>query len=254
MLNLKSFPIVLLFIAAVAMPLSAGSVDSVTLESVSVSAGLTSAFGTTFAQLPIDPEHPGPFPLNPPPFPPEALLYSATICRDGDPDCPGGGGGGAGVELLKVRYTNIDISCDVVGGCDSFGTGFTFGGHLTGTAVFTFVLSDVVLTLGSGEYITGNISLELNVGGTYTNSFLSFDSRDGNTFGPTIPILISGTDVPYTAYGVFMVTSMPAGSRFQISNSGEFDFDSPTPEPALAWPVAAALAGLVLYRRRRAAL
>jgi MYXO-CTERM domain-containing protein len=115
------------------------------------------------------------------------------------------------------------------------------------------VLSDVLLTLGSGEYITGVISLELNVGWNSTNSFLAFDSRDGNTFGPTTPILISGSDVPYTAFGIFTVTSMPAGSRFQITNSGEFNFDS-TPEPALALPVAAVLAGLVLYRRRRAAL
>jgi len=131
-----------------------------------------------------------------------------------------------------IRFTDVDLVCPAGGpNCTSLGLGFTFSGRLDGRFVFDFLLADVLASLPASTFITGNLSLDLSVNGVLTNSFLPFDTRSGSTFGPVAPIRVSGSDVPYSAFGTLLITGMPAGSELQILHSGDFRF-SEVPEPS----------------------
>jgi hypothetical protein len=220
---------------------------TITLDTVSVGTGWADAdgtqhqfygYGSTFAQLPEVVTQPS-----------GAVIHSATICQDGVTGCPSGGESGTG--LLNIRFTDVDITCGPDSDCGAFGIGYSFSGTLTGSAVFDFVLRDVVLTLPPDTFISGNLSLDLEVDGVITNQFLGFDSLGGTTFGPTAPILLTGDGTAFTGFGTLILAGLPAGSEIQITNSGEFEFNA-VPEPVLAFPVLTALAVMYSYRRRAA--
>jgi hypothetical protein len=238
MLRLSWLVSVLAALAIVPSALSA----TITIENTSVCVQSICDFGTTNAALPNA--------TNPAPIVIErtdpstgitvdtgARLYSMQVCLSGDPSCPTGGSSPVGL-FSNIRFTNVDLVCPAGPDCTAFGLGFTFSGHLDGSFVFDFLLSDVSVAVPTGGFIFGNMSLDLSVDGATTNSFLPFDSRSGTTFGPVSPILVSGSSVPYSAYGTLIIAGMPANSELKILHSGEFRFAQTVPEPPTAIPVA----------------
>ena len=222
--------------------------DSITVEHTSVNVQGINAFGITNAQLP-NATFPAPIVITTLGVDTGARLNSIQVCLAGDPACPT-----TGVSPVSgsadIRFTNVDLVCPAgPSNCTNFGLGFTFSGHLNGTFVFDFLLTDLAVTLPADTFIAGNMSLELNVGGVHTSHFLPFDTRSGLSFGPVPSITVSGSDVAYSAFGTLILTGMPADSELQILHSGEFRFASAVPEPSMAIPLA--VAGLLGFWRVR---
>lgn len=222
--------------------------DSITVEHTSVCVQSICDFGTTEASLP-NATNPAPITIITSGVDTGARLNSMQVCLAGDPACPTDGV--SPISGIDVRFTNVDLVCPAgPADCTNFGLGFTFSGHLDGSYIFDFLLSDLDVTLPAGTFITGNMSLELNVDGVHTSHFLPFNTLSGSTFGPVPSITVSGSNAPYSAFGTLLLTGMPAGSELQILHSGEFRFTSAVPEPSMALPVA--LAGLLgIWRLRR---
>lgn len=212
---------------------------SITINTVSVTAQSVAAFGTNFAELL------GPFDLNPV-LPPSATFHSATVCVAGTPGCPTTGSA-IRAGRTRIRYTNVDVTCDFDEDCSPFGMGFTFSGIADGPHVFRFQLANVE-TDPDDAPIRGNLSLELKVGSSYTTRFLAFDTRYPSTWGPTAAIPLLGRPTPFTAYGMLIMYGLPANSRFRLLHSAEFDFEN-VPEPSALGLAGFGLAALVIFRR-----
>jgi MYXO-CTERM domain-containing protein len=214
---------------------------SITIERVSVFAQSAAAFGTTGADLL------GPIELRPD-TPNSAMLDSATGCLAGTPGCPTAGSS-IRAGRTRVRFTNVDIACNLDEDCSSFGVGFSFSGVVDGLYIFQYQLANVETEpLDAG--IRGNLSLELRVGSVYTNRFLTFDTSNPATWGPTASIPVRGRSTDFTAFGTLIIFGMPANSRFRLLHSAEFDFES-VPEPSTRWLGIAGLAAIGAIRRRR---